>query len=180
MKFDIYKGDDKTRFALGKAGTKPLAIFGINPSTADECKSDKTIEKIEKLISAWKYDGFLMFNLYAIRTSKSNNLPKNHGMDLLKQNANIIRNVLEKSNVRIVWAAWGDAFDRRNYFKNCLEKILPATKKNLSWKKCESLTQSQNPRHPLSGRPHVITEQSCLVDFDADNYLREVKKFNLR
>ena len=177
MKFDIYIGDETNRFVLGKAGKNPLVIFGINPSTANECKSDQTISKIEKLISAWKYDGFLMFNLYPARASKPESLPKICDAGLAKQNTDAIRDGLKKSNSRTIWAAWGDAFDRRTYFKNCLEKILPITK-DLIWKKCESLTESENPRHPLSGQPHIITERSRLIDFDVENYLRAVKKFN--
>jgi hypothetical protein len=177
VKFDIYKGDGKTRFVLGKSGTSPLAIFGANPSTADECKSDRTIDRIQKLLSVWKFgdrkfDGFLMFNLYPFRNSKPECLPRSHDADLLRRNVEQIQLELGQRNVHFVWAAWGDAFDKRAYFKDCLKKIIPVTT-DLTWKRCEALTKRHhNPRHPLSGRPNIITEQSQLVCFDVEGYLQ--------
>jgi hypothetical protein len=172
VKFDTYIGDDLTRFVLGKAGTNMLAVFGINPSTADQCNSDRTIDKIENLSKSWDFNGFLMFNLYPLRASNPKNLPVELDADLLKRNAQVIRNELKKSRVHTAWAAWGDAFDKRTYFANSLEKILSELKAlNLEWKKCESLTKSQNPRHPLSGRPHIITGQSRLTNFSVQSYL---------
>jgi hypothetical protein len=166
VKFDIYIGDETNRFVLGKAGAKSLAIFGINPSRADKYYSDPTIDKIEKIIAAWGFNGFLMFNLYPLRASKPKNLPQHRDLELAKQNAKLIRTWLKKSKVNLVWAAWGDAFCKRSYLNNCLKEIISETEKlNLKWKRCESLTKLQNPRHPLSGRPHLITEKSQLADF---------------
>jgi hypothetical protein len=93
-------------------------------------------------------------------------LPQQRDLDLAKQNVKFIRGWLKKSKVNLVWAAWGDAFGKRSYFNNCLTEILVETEElNLKWKRCESLTNLQNPRHPLSGRPHIITENSQLADF---------------
>ena len=177
MKFDIYIGDEINRYVLGKAGAKSLAIFGINPSRADQCNSDPTIDKVEKLISAWNFNGFLMLNLYPFRTPYTKNLPKNEDVGLIKRNSKRVCEELEKLKVRQVWAAWGNAFDKRDYFKESLVEILRATKHlDLEWKNCESLTNSQNPRHPLSGRPHIITEQSQLTEFDVAEYLSRKKQ----
>ncbi|HSY43662.1 MAG TPA: DUF1643 domain-containing protein [Candidatus Acidoferrum sp.] len=177
MKFDAYIGDGLRRFVLGKRGTNSLAVFGINPSTADQCNSDRTIEKIESLNESWNLNGFLMFNLYPLRASSPKSLPLELDEDLLKKNVEVIRNELKKFRVRAAWAAWGDAFDKRTYFTNCLEKILSELKVlNLEWKKCEPLTKSQNPRHPLSGRPHIITEQSRLTDFSVQSYLEDKRR----
>lgn len=176
MKFDIYDGDKTNRFVLGKAGINSFAIFGINPSTADECNSDRTIDKIEKLIKAWNFNGFLMFNLYPFRTPSPENLPSVKDGALIKYNTEKIRKQLQKSQTCLVWAAWGDAFDTQDYFKDCLEEILRETKDlNLEWNRCESFTEAQNPRHPLAGRPHIITEQSQLTKFDAEEYWRRKK-----
>ncbi|MEY2466795.1 MAG: hypothetical protein QOD03_1316 [Verrucomicrobiota bacterium] len=162
-----------TRFVLGKSGINSLSILGINPSTADEYNSDPTMDKIEHLIGAWSFNGFLMFNLYPLRASKPKNLPSDNDAELVRQNAKLIRKEMEKSKVHLVWAAWGDAFDEHSYLKACLEEILSKTRGlNLTWKRCESLTKSRNPRHPLSGQPHIITKYSRLVDFDVEDYLR--------
>ena len=177
MRFATYRGDDLTRFVLGDKGTDLLAVFGINPSTADQCNSDRTIDKIENLSKSWKVNGFLMFNLYPLRASSPKNLPVELDADLLKRNTEVIRNELKEFRVCTVWAAWGDAFDKRNYFIDCLEKTLSELRAlNLEWKKCESLTKSQNPRHPLSGRPHIITKQSRLTNFNVQSYLDDKRR----
>ena len=172
MKYDIYFGDGSVRFALGRSGKNPLFVIGINPNKADCDESDPTIRKVEKLVSAWKFDGFLMLNLYPVRESMPENLCEGFDGELALINAKIIRMLLCNFKRPSIWAVWGDAFNLRGYFNNCLAQILRETKDlNLEWKKCESLTQSQNPRHPLSGRPHIITERSQLTKFDVEEYL---------
>ena len=180
MKFDVYNGNDTLRFVLGKTGSNPLAIFGINPSKADQCSSDTTINRVEELIKVWPFDGFLMFNLYPLRNSKPSELSQNFDQALAAQNMATIRVALKKYRVKCAWAAWGDAFEKRSYFKNYLGEILSGTADlGLEWKRCETLTKKfKNPRHPLSGRPHIITRKSQLADFDIENYLRLGKKFN--
>jgi len=171
VKYDIYNGDQTNRFVLGKTGANSLAILGINPSTANQCKSDRTINRIEKLIQAWNFNGFLMFNLYPFRTPYPKDLSKDNDNTLIERNTKAIREQLQKSKVYLVWAAWGDDFDIRGYLKDCLDKILRETKDlNLEWNRCESFTKAQNPRHPLSERPHIITEQSQLTKFDIKEY----------
>jgi len=175
VKFDIYDGDEAYRFVLGKSGASPLAVFGINPSIADKCNSDPTINKVEKPVKTWGFDGFLMFNLYPFRTPNPDKLPDVFDAALANRNAETIQKYFLKSKARLAWAAWGDAFGKRNYFKDCLEKILRETK-NLEWNRCESFTGAQNPRHPLSGQPHIITEQSHLTEFDVAEYLSRKKQ----
>ena len=46
--------NDNVRFVLKKEGYNPLIILGLNPSTANEVKSDKTIDKIRGFIDRWK------------------------------------------------------------------------------------------------------------------------------
>jgi hypothetical protein len=181
VKFDIYKGDDATRFVLGKSGANPIAIFGINPSMANQFNSDRTISRIEELLAAWHFDGFLMFNLYPLRNSKPGKLPPDFQKELSERNVATISAALKKHCVKCAWAAWGDAFEKRGYFKNCLGEILSKTSSlDLKWNRFESLTNNQNPRHPLSGRPHLITEKSGVSDFDVETYLRVTKKFKWR
>jgi hypothetical protein len=170
----IYQGSETERFVLGEAGTNTLGIFGINPSTADDCLPDPTVRRIKKLSEAWGFDGFLIFNLYPYRTSKPEQLPKLRDAGLANRNAKIIRERLKERNVSAMWAAWGNAFDLRNYFTDCLKEILSETQGlGLQWNKCESLTKAKNPRHPLSGRPHTITETSHLECFDVEAYLQD-------
>jgi hypothetical protein len=177
VKYNIYFGDENVRFALGRSGNKPLFVIGINPNKANCYKSDPTIRKVEKLVSAWEYDGFLMLNLYPVRESKPENLCERFDDELMLLNEKIVKMLLCNFKRASIWAAWGDAFDVKDYFKNCLDQILrETTGLNLEWNRCESLTNSQNPRHPLGGQPHTITEQSQLTKFDVAEYLTRKKQ----
>ena len=169
----IYDGDENVRFALGRAGASPIFIVGINPSTANDQKSDPTVGRVEKLVAGWReFDGFVMLNLYPQRASKPKRLISPFDEKLKRLNAERIAAHLRSVSGATVWAAWGDAFDRLDDFNACLLEILAqANGLGLRWKNCESLTLKHNPRHPLSGRPHVMTEKSQLTDFDIVKYL---------
>ena len=179
MKYDVYDGDENVRFALGRSGAAPLFIIGVNPSSANARDPDRTIEKVERLIAGWEqFDGFVMLNLYPKRASKPKELPPFDDR-LTELNAQKVQIQLRRFKQATVWAAWGDAFDKLDHFKNCLSKIFSQLNGlDLNWKKCESLTISQNPRHPLGGRPHAMTELSQLTNFDIEEYLcrKECKK----
>lgn len=170
----IYDGDDSVRFALGKGGTNPLFTVGINPSRADDLKSDPTIRKVQMLVAGWgEFDGFVMLNLYPQRASKPRKLTSPFDERLKRLNTEHIAGQLAKFPGATVWAAWGDAFDQLRGCTDCLKAIVGRTSQlSLQWKRCESLTVAQNPRHPLSGRPHVMTEKSQLTDFNIEDYLR--------
>ncbi|MFC4864026.1 DUF1643 domain-containing protein [Pseudomonas sp. MAHUQ-62] len=58
----------------GTRGTETLCVIGQNPSAADECKADKTIHYLEKLIHLkhFKYRQIIILNLYSqIDTNKT-------------------------------------------------------------------------------------------------------------
>jgi hypothetical protein len=48
----------------------------MNPSTADHRKNDPTIMKVIRYSKRWGYGGILVLNIYAYRTSRPENLPK--------------------------------------------------------------------------------------------------------
>ena len=39
-------GDESCRYVLANGGHKPLVVIGVNPSTANESKSDQTMRKV--------------------------------------------------------------------------------------------------------------------------------------
>jgi len=172
VKYDVYFGSSNERFALGKSGRQPLVIIGLNPSTADAFHNDATIRKIEGQLEVWKeFDGFLMLNLYPARASKPEQLNQfDEGLAIL--NAKLIHHLLEEIKNRVVWAAWGNHFDGHPFFADCLRYIQVATADlKIRWCKCETLTEKKNPRHPIGGRPNIITKRSLLSVFDLEGYL---------
>ncbi len=65
----VFSEDRKYRYALWRIWdpTKPLVMFiGVNPSTANEVKTDATITRVRNFASDWGYGGFYMMNLFGI------------------------------------------------------------------------------------------------------------------
>ena len=73
MKTDAILSDDRQfRYVLSRVWDeeKPTVMFiGLNPSTADECEDDPTIQKCIKFAQSWDYGGLYMLNLFAYRTT---------------------------------------------------------------------------------------------------------------
>ena len=74
--YDIYSNDrnDTLRFTLGKSGSRKLLTVGLNPSTATQETSDTTVAKVEGVAKRTGFDGFVMLNLYPIRSTDFNAL----------------------------------------------------------------------------------------------------------
>ena len=73
----IYLGDEKERYILGQRGFRNMLVFGANPSTAspgDE-NLDPTIRKVRMLCERAGYDGWIMANLYPLRSTNPKDLP---------------------------------------------------------------------------------------------------------
>ena len=66
----ITSEDNSVRYVLGKYVSRPLIVFGINPSVATAEKNDNTIGIIEQIAKLRDCDGYLMFNIYPLRATK--------------------------------------------------------------------------------------------------------------
>jgi len=75
--FDIYKTarNNSWRFLLGKTGQKTLTVVGLNPSTATDTQPDMAIRKIKRIVGDNGYDGFVVVNLYPVRSTIIEDLP---------------------------------------------------------------------------------------------------------
>ena len=61
-------GDERThRYVLASRCTKPLAVIGVNPSTANEKYPDPTVRKVMGFAKINNYDGFVVLNLQPLR-----------------------------------------------------------------------------------------------------------------
>jgi hypothetical protein len=79
------------RFALLKRGERTLYVFGVNPSTATDTHSDRTMSKVIGFASRNDYDGFVMMNLYPLRSTDPFALPKKIDKELHQKNLEMIR-----------------------------------------------------------------------------------------
>ena len=72
------------RYILGTRGERPLICMGINPSTAAPDALDPTLQSVQRIALSNGYDSFLMFNVYAQRATRPDDMestlnPNLHG-----------------------------------------------------------------------------------------------------
>ena len=170
-KIDIYQNnkDNSARFTLGCSGKHPLFVLGLNPSTADDQKPDRTITKIITFAKNAHFDGFVMLNLYAQRTPYPNQLHVALNQDLHLANLEKIRECLGSFKQPSILAAWGGDLRLRPYLFECLQDIWKtAASVDPNWLKIGELTQNGHPRHPSRA-----AYKFGLTTFNIHNYLEE-------
>lgn len=165
----IYIGDDKERYILGQPGRDNVLIFGVNPSTASpgENNLDPTIRKVRKMIYKDGYDGWIMANLYPLRSTNPDNLPQEVDKSLIDKNINVLKAVIEAFSVQRVWAAWGDIINTRLYLGDALYDIQNEIKGDFLWYYRGNLTKRGNPRHPLYMKSNEEYELFHVFDYAA-------------
>lgn len=168
-KFDIYKNglDNKLRFTLGRSGTNPLFIIGLNPSTADANNGDRTINKVAGITEGAKLDGFVMLNLYPQRATDPNDLDKMLNEEYHQQNILAIKEVVSKHKNINVLLAFGNMISSRAYLKDCFKDIYSLLQEsNPKWMKTGELTKAGHPRHPL-----YVAYAKGLSDLNMEEYI---------
>jgi len=151
MSYDIYECNkfDTARFSLGKEGEKKLFVIGLNPSTANKEKSDTTVAKVETVANNNDFDGFVMLNLYPLRSTDPKGLPEDFDQDLFNENISKIITVASKESAPVFWAAWGGDIELRPYLSKTLMELLPQIKDlGGSWVNFGKLRVDGHPRHP--------------------------------
>jgi len=170
--YDIYSNsqNDLWRFTLGKSGNRNLIVIGLNPSTATKEKSDTTIAKVEVAAKQAGFDGFVMLNLYPVRSTDFNALPMNVNAEAFAVNLAKIEVVVAAESEPVIWAAWGENIMAREFFVAASKELFTRLEKyGASWQQFDSLTQSGHPCHP--SRLHYDWEFSV---FDTRSYMRKL------
>ena len=62
------------RYILGTRGKNPLICGGINPSTAKPDALDNTLKSVQRIADGNGFDSFLMFNVYAQRATRPDDM----------------------------------------------------------------------------------------------------------
>jgi len=148
---DFYERNQSNtlRFILGKTGNKVLFVIGLNPSTADDSKPDRTISKLLKFAHLNGYDGFVMLNLYPQRTPYPKDLDEEKNQVYHVENLERILAFINEYQSLDILAAWGDKIMIRNYLIDCLKDIIHVFAcKNTSWFHIGDYTKNGHPRHP--------------------------------
>jgi len=146
----LKSNDNKYRYALGTKGEKTLFCFGINPSTATPEKYDPTIGRVKRIAIKQGFDSFVMLNIYPLRATDPGDLPSEVNWNEHLINVDAVLHLIKDGSV--IWAAWGDLINTRDWLEKCLNDILvkiKKNKKNIQWVKMGGLTKKGSPRHPL-------------------------------
>ena len=85
------------RYILGTRGQKPLICVGINPSTAAPDALDPTLQSAQRIALNNGYDSFLMFNVYAQRATRPDDMERVCNSALHEENRKAFRYLLSLS-----------------------------------------------------------------------------------
>ena len=155
------------RYILGTRGKKPLICIGINPSTAAPDALDPTLQSVERIAHSNGYDSFLMFNVYAQRATRPDDMEKECNHRLHEENRKAFRYLLSLSDRPAVWAAWGNLIMKRGYLMDCMRDFLEDGKAvGAQWYTAGPLLKSGHPHHPL-----YLKRDTGLIEFDIAAYL---------
>lgn len=164
----IMKGDAHTvRYLLKKEGKRILYVIGINPSTANEEKPDRTIGRVMGFAEENGFDGFAMINLYPQRSIRPYNLHQELCIEMHNNNLSAIKELFCDVYSPTILLAFGNNIGIRKYLKDCFRDIVSILQPHSpQWKQIGNLTGLGNPRHPLYAR------NDSFKDFDVQQYLK--------
>lgn len=157
------------RYILGTKGSNPLICIGINPSTAAPNDLDNTLKSVERIALGNGYDSFVMFNVYAQRATKPDDMDNELNEALHRENMKAFRYILSlyKEEKPSVWAAWGTIVEMRPYLKDCLKEMLQIGKEfDARWYSSGAISKKGHPHHPL-----YLRKDSGLDLFDIESYI---------
>lgn len=155
------------RYILGTRGKNPLICIGINPSTAQPGALDNTLKSVERIALGNGFDSFIMFNVYAQRATKPDDMEKQCNMLLHRENMEAFRYVLSISETPTVWAAWGAIIEKRSYLSDCVRDMVAIGQEyGASWQCAGAISKKGHPHHPL-----YLRKDEKLRPFDVEAYL---------
>lgn len=157
------------RYILGTRGKKPLICIGINPSTAVPDALDPTLQSAQRIALSNGYDSFLMFNVYAQRATRPDDMERECNAFLHDENCKAFAYLLSLSPQPAIWAAWGNIIEKRPYLMDCLRDFAAQGQTaGARWFSAGPPLKSGHPHHPL-----YLKRDTVLLDLDIAAYLRE-------
>lgn len=124
-------------------GDRYCNFIMLNPSTADEVANDPTVERCERRARSWWFDGLIVTNLFALRSTDPEELRKQPNPEGEPENSKAILESAQQSSM--VVCAWG------NHGMYCNRDIDIRFMLRQSGVKlyCLKLAKTGQPCHPL-------------------------------
>ena len=158
------------RYILGTRGKNPLICVGINPSTAKPDALDNTLKSVQRIADGNGFDSFLMFNVYAQRATRPDDMEKVCNEKLHQENMKAFRHLLSIGEKPAVWAAWGAIIEKRKYLPRCVADMLAISRAyNAEWFCAGPISKKGHPHHPL-----YLRKDEKLKPFDTEAYLKQI------
>jgi hypothetical protein len=159
------------RYILGTKGENPLICIGINPSTAAPDDLDNTLKSVERIAAYNGFDSFIMFNVYAQRATRPDDMDTAWNQALHAENMKAFEYVLSlygQGHIPTVWAAWGTIVEKREYLPRCIQDMVAlGNRYGAKWVSVGARSKKGHPHHPLYLKKDSLTE-----DFDIEAYLQ--------
>lgn len=158
------------RYILGTRGKNPLICVGINPSTAKPDALDNTLKSVQRIADGNGFDSFLMFNVYAQRATRPDDMEKVCNLRLHEENMKAFRHLLSIGEKPAVWAAWGAIIEKRRYLPECVADMLAISREyDAQWFCAGPISKKGHPHHPL-----YLRKDEKLKPFDTESYLKQL------
>ena len=162
------------RYLLGTRGENPLICIGINPSTAAPGDLDNTLKSVERIAAGNGFDSFLMFNVYAQRATRPDDMDREKNEALHRENmrafAYVLAGAAANGNRPAVWAAWGAVIEKRAYLPDCVRDMVELGQRyGAQWLCAGPCSVKGHPHHPL-----YLRKDEKVCDFDVEGYLNSL------
>ena len=157
------------RYILATMGEKPLICVGVNPSTAAPGDLDPTLKSVERVAHFNGFDSFIMFNVYAQRATRPEDMDLNCNLALHRENMAAFRYVLEQVGEGYrpaVWAAWGTIIEKRPYLKDCVREMVAIGEAyGAQWLCAGKRSKKGHPHHPLYLRKDEPVRDFAVLEY---------------
>lgn len=158
------------RYILGTRGINPLICIGVNPSTAQPGKLDNTLKSVSRIAGGNGYDSWIMFNVYAQRATRPEDMDRVCNDRLHEANMEAFRYILSHVGEGVspaVWAAWGAVIEKRPYLPGCVRDMVTIGEEfGAHWLSAGKISVKGHPHHPL-----YLRKDEKTVPFDVKGYL---------
>ena len=160
------------RYILGTRGENPLICIGVNPSTAEPGNLDNALKSVSRIAAGNGYDSWIMFNVYAQRATRPDDMDRERNEALHEANMAAFRYILSRVGEGLspaVWAAWGAVIEKRRYLPDCVrDMVCIGEEYGATWLCAGKRSVKGHPHHPL-----YLRKDEKTVPFDVKQYLEE-------